>query len=513
MENSEKVKGRLEKSLMIEKIKASFVKYQMEAMFMIEKRREAEKMIMSAHLFSKYSPDQLKEKFNKSIGELEQGHITSEYFDHLTAYYPLPDQPKVVGRPKLCYQLRNGKSGSQALLDILSNEDKNFLMVIDCRMAAVIAQYYAVFKMLQEILGNDEGAKVFDAICCLENERMLLSRFPIFDGTRNFCVLENSMIKPLNLLFYFFKSKNGDLKPGNRMYYLNHQDYMKKFPLGSDQGYTLICTSINPPKFIGFELGYQPLTEAEIRDIAVKNYNIPRPAWMLSKSVLSQMPYDTSMYGKEPCLDKISSGQVPGITDNRDVDELDDEKVYQLLTKPTATIEKLKSWIAIEKEVVRQRRQVEFGYRLKGCSTPLLELIIQPPNYATFIEQIEKNKVTANEFYHKSEFDRALLHFRLTLGFARKLYTHYENAGMMEKMIETELTIATCCYKISSCYDSKNQLKEARPFLKEAYEILVNLKGDSFPLTQEVKARIEQCEEIDKKVQPTPVVKCGVNLL
>ena len=83
-------------------------------------------------------------------------------------------------QPRMSYQLKNGKSPIDGLIDILEN--KETIMIMDCQAAIVIAQYYAIFLVLKDHLKEDIAKKVFDQIFNL-NPGLLISCYCAEAGT------------------------------------------------------------------------------------------------------------------------------------------------------------------------------------------------------------------------------------------------------------------------------------------------------------------------------------------
>lgn len=178
-------------------------------------------------------------------GTFMHGSFPKEYFEKIL----LPPREDVaVPLEKYYFKIREGQLPTQAL-----NAAKRGLSVSACGEVCFIASYFAI----REILGTDK----FNAIFASDSKTPLV-------------ISSDLSLLPINFLC---KYDEHSFKTGSIYTFQSSKAYNYKHFYGEGQAFNVICsdTSGVTPKFVGFGLNVNGVTEKELKAHLLDSYNSP----------------------------------------------------------------------------------------------------------------------------------------------------------------------------------------------------------------------------------------------
>lgn len=376
-------------------IKQKLAEFIKEGVELIETAHDEGRLIYPSYLFNlenienktlkenvrKHWQDIIKEYKEKAcLADLQFGYTDSTYFEHSKEVFLFEefytDFKEVSGTRKCTYILKDEKKPSDALFDILFHSK----MIIDCQASIGIAMYYAFYRLMKEIVVPD-GKEKFDSLFSEQVSKMIISRFNLIVGTRNYCVSGANSLAPLNPMSYFleefsFQSKT-QLEVGTYVCFRNTGHYPQKHPFGNGQSAAAFCVEVKPElTFYSLGMGKTAKTENEIRQIFLDAYNEPVPAWY--NDVFKNSIYEN--YLNQPYSSKkLTMQDIPGLKKEDVFFKFDIEKLKTLLqfiaeNKFPKYLDYLKKYLSCERQIVAFHR-LKISYQAQQ-----LELILKQKN-------------------------------------------------------------------------------------------------------------------------------------
>ena len=174
-------------------------------------------------------------------GATFHGYAPEDFFESM------PHSSSPTGQRLYTFLLKKGKSPSKAIQSLYEG-----LSLLDCGTVCYLASYLA----LRDLLGEEK----FDQLFSYDSPLRL--------------TLTADKTPTLSQLFpkYFIQSE-AEIQEGDICYFSNCKEYVCKHPAGEARGYTVLCCSTEPRKYLAFGLSPEGQTRDEVEYSLFGSFN------------------------------------------------------------------------------------------------------------------------------------------------------------------------------------------------------------------------------------------------